>query len=67
MIKERISGTSSISSDNGFITVAQWNNKSELEALQNSVTQDLNVGDEIIVKQHIDTGIPGYCVIAHNY
>jgi len=64
MIKEKISGTSSISSDAGFVTVAQWNNKSELEALQNQVMPDLHVGDEFIVKQHVYTGIPGYCVIA---
>jgi len=60
MIKEKISGTSSISSDDGWITVAQWNNKSELENLPLYSAPDLNVGDEIIVKQHIDTGIPEY-------
>ena len=63
MIKEKISGTSSISSDAGWITVAQWNNKSELEGLPLYNAPDLNVGDEIIVKQHVDTGIPGYCVV----
>jgi len=64
MIKEKISGTSSISSDDGWITVAQWNNKSELENLPLYSAPDLNVGDELIIKQHVDTGIPGYCVIA---
>jgi len=63
MIKEKISGVSSISSDAGFVTVAQWNNKSELEALQNQNMPDLHVGDEFIVRQHVYTGIPGYCVI----
>jgi len=63
MIKEKISGTSSISSEAGWITVAQWNNKSELENLPLYNAPDLNVGDEIIVKQHVDTGIPGYCVV----
>ena len=63
MLKEKISGISSISSDAGWVTVAQWNNKSELEALQNQVMPDLHVGDEFIVKQHVYTGIPGYCVV----
>lgn len=66
MIREKISGISSVSGN--WVEIARWNNQDELQSISSAQLPEVNIGDEIQVKQHyqyIQSGvpIPAACII----